>query len=151
MRWSLSPLCRSLNKICLAMSKTCPAPFFFDKTWLPDLENGDISVLLLYVTLIMTILTVTGCGPSGLSPKAETTLVKRANVDGVLKNRKTPRYTKAKAAVESGTVYLRLGLESMWLGLEPSLNPECLVSGPNEAQVLGVSLQKEFSETQSDR
>ena len=73
------------------------------------------------------------------------------SVDGELNKRKTPRYTKAKAAVESRTVYLRLGLESMWLGLEPSLNPEGLVSRPNEAQVLGLSLQKEFSERQSDR
>ena len=90
-------------------------------------------------------------GPFGLFPEAETTFVKCANVDGVLTRRKTPRYTKAKATVESGTVCLRLGLESMWLGLEPSLNPECLVSGPNEAQALDVSLQKEFSERQSDR
>ena len=49
------------------------------------------------------------------------------------------------------TVYLRWGLEPMWLGLESSQNPQYLVSGPNEAQVLDVSLQKEFSEGQSDR
>ena len=93
--------------------------------------------------MIMTILTVTGCGPSGLSPKIETTLVKCANVDGVLNRRKTPSYSKAKATVESETLYLGLGLEPMCLGCEPSLNPQCLVSGPNEAQVLDVSLQKE--------
>ena len=34
----------------------------------------------------------------------------------------------------------------MWLGLEPTV----LVSGPNEAQVLDVSSQKEFGEKQSD-
>ena len=68
----------------------------------------------------------------------------------------------------------RLGLEPTWPGLEPSqnldwdLNPHGwgsnpakthslpteithLVSGPNEAQVLDVSSQKEFSERQSDR
>ena len=68
----------------------------------------------------------------------------------------------------------RLGLEPMRLGLEPSQNPDwdlnpCsqdsnlakthslpteithLVSGLNEAQVLDVSSQKEFSERQSDR
>ena len=72
------------------------------------------------------------------------------------------------------TVYLRLGLEPMWLGLRPSqnlawdwnphgwdLNPAQrhgfpteiidLVSGPNVAQVLDVSLQKEFSKRQNDR
>ena len=69
---------------------------------------------------------------------------------------------------------LRLGLELTWLGLEPSQNPDwdlnpCdwdsnpakthgllteithLISGLNEAQVLDVSSQKEFSERQSDR
>ena len=40
------------------------------------------------------------------------------------------------------TVYLRLGFEPMWLGLKPSQNPRYLVSGPNEARVLNVSLQK---------
>ena len=40
---------------------------------------------------------------------------------------------------EGETVYLSLGLES-------SQNPWNLVLGPNEAQVLEVSLQKEFSE-----
>ena len=40
---------------------------------------------------------------------------------------------------EGETVYLSLGLES-------SPNPRNLVLGPNEAQVLEVSLQKEFSE-----
>ena len=49
------------------------------------------------------------------------------------------------------TIYLRLGLEPMWLGLESSQNPQYLVSGPNEAQVLNISLQKEFTERQSDR
>ena len=37
------------------------------------------------------------------------------------------------------------------LGLEPNPNPWYLVSGPNEAQVLDVSSQKESSERQSDR
>ena len=56
------------------------------------------------------------------------------------------------------TIYLRLGLKLTWqtlamfscvqLGLEPGQNRWRLVSGPNEAQVLDVSLQKEFSETQ---
>ena len=41
-----------------------------------------------------------------------------------------------------------LGLEPTWLGLKPSQNSQYLVSGPNEAQVLDVSLQKEFSERQ---
>ena len=44
-----------------------------------------------------------------------------------------------------------LKLEPTWLGLKPSQNPGYLFSGPNKAQVLGVSLQKEFSEKQSDR
>ena len=44
-----------------------------------------------------------------------------------------------------------VGLEPMWLGLKPSQNPQYLVSGSNEAQVLDVSLQKEFTERQSDR
>ena len=35
--------------------------------------------------------------------------------------------------------------------LEPSQNPWNLISGPNEAQVLDVSLQKESSERQNDR
>ena len=48
-------------------------------------------------------------------------------------------------------VYLRLGLEPMWLGLKPSQKPQYLVSGPNEAHGLDISLQKEFSERQSDR
>ena len=39
----------------------------------------------------------------------------------------------------------------MWLGLKPSQNPQYLVSGPNEAEVLDISSQKEFSERQSDR
>jgi len=43
-----------------------------------------------------------------------------------------------------------LGLQPMWLGLEPSQNPQYLVLGPNEAQVLDVFSQKEFSERQSD-
>ena len=69
---------------------------------------------------------------------------------------------------------LRLGVEHMWLGRKPGQNPDwdlnpCsrvsnlakiysfpteithLVSGLNEAQVLDVSSQKEFSERQSDR
>ena len=37
----------------------------------------------------------------------------------------------------------------MWLGLEPSQNPQYLVSGPNEVQVLDISLQKEFGERQT--
>ena len=37
------------------------------------------------------------------------------------------------------------GLESTWLGLKSSENPQYLVSESNEAQVLDVSLQKEFS------
>ena len=52
---------------------------------------------------------------------------------------------------ESETVYLRWGLELMWLVLKPSQNPQDLVSGLTEAQVLDVSWQKEFSERQSDR
>ena len=40
------------------------------------------------------------------------------------------------------TIYLRLGLGPTWLGLEPSQNPQYLVSGPNKAQVLDVSSQK---------
>ena len=44
-----------------------------------------------------------------------------------------------------------LGLESPWLGLKPSQNPQYLVLGPGEAQVLDVSSQKEFSERQNDR
>ena len=44
------------------------------------------------------------------------------------------------------TVYLRLGFESTQLALEPSQNLQDLVSGPNGAQVLNVSSQKEFSE-----
>ena len=44
-----------------------------------------------------------------------------------------------------------LGLEPTWLGLKPSQNPQYLVLGPNEAQVLDVSSQKEFSERQSER
>ena len=44
-----------------------------------------------------------------------------------------------------------MGLEPTWLGLKPSQNPWYLVSGPNEAQVLDVSSQKEFSERQSGR
>ena len=34
----------------------------------------------------------------------------------------------------------------MWLELKPSQNPQYLVSGPNLAQVLDVSSQKEFSD-----
>ena len=52
---------------------------------------------------------------------------------------------------ESETVYLRWGLELMWLVLKPSQNPQDLVSGLTEAQVLDVSWRKEFSERQSDR
>ena len=44
-----------------------------------------------------------------------------------------------------------LGVEPMGLGLKPSQNPWYLVSGANEAQILDVSSQKEFSERQSDR
>ena len=52
---------------------------------------------------------------------------------------------------ESETVYLRWGLELMWLVLKPSQNPQYLVLGPNKAQILDVSLQKEFSERHNDR
>ena len=57
----------------------------------------------------------------------------------------------------SETVHLRLGLELTCQDSNPakthSLPTEVthLVSGLNEAQVLDVSLQKEFSERQSDR
>ena len=44
-----------------------------------------------------------------------------------------------------------LALEPTWLGLKPSQNPQYLISGANETQVLNVSLQKELSERQSDR
>ena len=44
-----------------------------------------------------------------------------------------------------------LGLEPTWLGLKPSQNPQYLVSGPNEAQVLDVSLRKELSERHTGR
>ena len=37
------------------------------------------------------------------------------------------------------------------MGLKPSPNPWYLVSGPNEAQILDVSWQKEFSERESDK
>ena len=37
-----------------------------------------------------------------------------------------------------------LELELTWLGLKPSQNSWYLVSGPNGAQVLDVSLQKEL-------
>ena len=52
---------------------------------------------------------------------------------------------------------LRLGLEPTQPELEPGQNSRLpteithLVSGLNEAQVLDVSSQKEFSERQSDR
>ena len=52
---------------------------------------------------------------------------------------------------------LRRGLEPMGLGLEHSQNPvfhlrsQHPVSGPNKAQVLDVSSQKEFIERQNDR
>ena len=55
------------------------------------------------------------------------------------------------------TMHLRLGLEPMCRDSNPAkthgLPTEIthLVSGLNEAQVLDVSLQKEFSERQSDR
>ena len=51
---------------------------------------------------------------------------------------------------KTGTVHLRLGIEPTWQGLEPGQHPQNLLSGPSEAQVLGVSSQKEFSERQSD-
>ena len=77
-------------------------------------------------------------------------------------------------AYHSETVHLRLGLEPMRPELKPGLNADWdldphgwdsnrakthslpteithLVSGLNEAQVLDVSSQKEFSERQSDR
>ena len=40
------------------------------------------------------------------------------------------------------TIYLRLGHEPTWQGLKSSQNPWCLVSGPNESQVLVFSLLK---------
>ena len=43
------------------------------------------------------------------------------------------------------------GLEPTCLGLKSSQNPWCLVSGPNEGQVLDVSSLKDLSERQSDR
>ena len=61
----------------------------------------------------------------------------------------SPAWTAIES--ESETVYLRWGLELMWLVLKPSQNPQDLVSGLTEAQVLDVSWQKEFSERQSDR
>ena len=74
----------------------------------------------------------------------------------------------------SETVHLRLGLEPTQAGLEPGQNPDWdlnphgwdsnaakthslptetthLVLGLNEAQILDVSLQKEFTERPSDR
>ena len=56
--------------------------------------------------------------------------------------------------IEPGSPALQansLPTELTWLGLKPSQNPWYLVSGPNEAQVLDVSSQKELSEGQSDR
>ena len=44
-----------------------------------------------------------------------------------------------------------LGVKPPWLGLKSSQNTEYLVVGPSEAQVLDVSLQKEFSERQIDK
>ena len=65
------------------------------------------------------------------------------------------------------TVYLRLGLKPMcwdsnpaktllgtWThmaGTQTQPKPQYLVLGPNEAQVLGISSQKEFSKRQSER
>ena len=69
--------------------------------------------------------------------------------DTDIKNRLLDSVGEGKGGIE--TVYLRFGLESMWLGLKPSQNPVYLVSGLNEAQVLDVSLQEEFRERQSDR
>ena len=72
-----------------------------------------------------------------------------------------------KKRIDTEAVHLRLGLEPMLPGLELSQNPDCdlnpakthslptdithLVLGLKETQVLDVSLQKEFSERQSDR
>ena len=64
---------------------------------------------------------------------------------------------KSRTPLSNFHFQLRLGLEPMGLGLEHSQNPvfqlrsQHLVSGPNEAQVLDVSSQKEFSARQSDR
>ena len=64
---------------------------------------------------------------------------------------------KSQTPLSNFHFQLRLGLEPMGLGLEHSQNPvfqlrsQHLVSGPNEAQVLDVSSQKEFSARQSDR
>ena len=62
------------------------------------------------------------------------------------------------------TIYLRLRFESTWQGLcavlspsvmswglEPGQNPWCLISGPNEAQVLDVSLKKELIERHGNK
>ena len=55
------------------------------------------------------------------------------------------------------TIHLRLGLEPTWPALEPAKSHGLptqftdLVSGPSEAQVLDVSLQREVSERRSDR
>ena len=53
------------------------------------------------------------------------------------------------------TVHLRLRLEPLCQDLNPAKTHPTeithLVSGPNKAQVFDVSLQKEFSERQSDR
>ena len=80
----------------------------------------------------------------------------------------------SKIGDEVENVHFRLGLEPTRPGLEPGQNPDWdlsplgrdsnpakthslpteithLVSGLNEAQVLDVSSQKEFSERQSDR
>ena len=51
----------------------------------------------------------------------------------------------------AGTLCYPSSLSHVQLGLEPSQNLQCLVSGPKEAQVLDVSLQKEVIEIESRR
>ena len=50
----------------------------------------------------------------------------------------------------AGTLCYVWSLSHICLGLEPGQNPQCLALGPNEAQVLDVSLQK-FNERHNDR
>jgi len=53
----------------------------------------------------------------------------------------------------SEKIKLRNSCETVYLslGLKPSQNPQYLVSGLNETQILGVLLQEKFSERQNDR
>ena len=82
------------------------------------------------------------CSPSG------------SFVHGILQATKKPFTTDWDLNPRAGTQTQPrpcLELEPTWLILKPSLNSQYLVSGPNEAQVLNVSSQKEFCERQSDR